>query len=493
MNQPYYPADPLFEQAKQILATNPGIGKNRLGAMLGVKAPSSRLRIVRYRGETEGHHTHPDYVRVRQLKEQHPDWSALKLAQTLNLTIDHAKLHLARWIGAQSYTGSQPVTTPKEPAGWSPEPTAHRDNELQDTVQDHTRDLSYRGTRIQTLADLIVYAQVDTRVWEVEKHTLNKYEVAAKTAEGMTTTMLFQIKAWLRRKVVEQHVQHLMKGLLEQFKQAAPILPPLRYETTSRCGLLEVSIMDLHLGKYCALEETGRAFNADITEQMFTRAVTDLLAKTAGLKPEKILFIVGNDMLNTDHLGRETTAGTPQDACQKYQESFLRARKLLVDGILTLRQEAPVQVIVVPGNHDTQCAYYLGDSLAGWLSKTSGVTVDNSMRPRKYVRYHRNLIGFTHGNREKHFDLPLLLATEDPEGWAQSWHREFHLGHFHARKHKMFVPSFDRAGVLIRILPSLCPPDSWHSIMGYNARLAAEALFFHPQDGCVATYTHAPN
>lgn len=493
MNAPYYPDDPLYEKAKQILATNPGIGKNKLGMMLGVKAPSSRLRIVRYRGETEGHSTHPDYLRVRQLKEANREWSALKIAQALGLTIDHAKLHLARWTGAQSHGVVPPVTKAIEPAALPASPTANSDNELQDTVHDNSRDLSYRGTRIQTLEDLIAYAQVDTRVWEVERHTLNKYEVAAKTPEGMATTMLFQIKAWLRRKVVEQRVASLMQGLLEQFKQAAPIQPAIHCESMNRRGLLEVSIMDLHLGKYCALEETGRSYNFELAEQTFNRAVNDLLAKTAGLKAEKILFVVGNDMLNTDHLGRETTAGTPQDSAGRYQEAFLRGRKLLMNGILTLRQQAPVQVVVVPGNHDTQCAYYLGDSLAGWLHRTAGVTVDNNTRPRKYVRYHRNLIGFTHGHAEKHFDLPLLLATEDPEGWAQSRHREFHLGHFHARKHKMFVPSFDRAGVLVRILPSLCPPDAWHSIMGYNARLAAEALYFDPDEGCVATFTHAPN
>ena len=201
----------------------------------------------------------------------------------------------------------------------------------------------------------------------------------------------------------------------------------------------------------------------------------------------------GNDFLNTDHLGRTTTAGTPQDEAIRYQESFLRGRQLLVRAIDRLRQIAPVQVVMVTGNHDTQRLYYLGDVLEAWFRNTKDVAVDNSPRQRKYFRYHGNLIGFTHGHNEKHFDLPLLLATEQPEGWAASRHREFHLGHFHSRKHKMFVPSFDRAGVLVRILPSLCPPDAWHSAMGYNARLAAEALYFDPEQGCVANFIHSPN
>jgi len=56
------------------------------------------------------------------------------------------------------------------------EKSRQRARMMQDNVHDGERDLSYRGTRIQTLADLLVYAQVDTRIWEVERHVINKYE-----------------------------------------------------------------------------------------------------------------------------------------------------------------------------------------------------------------------------------------------------------------------------------------------------------------------------
>ena len=46
--------------------------------------------------------------------------------------------------------------------------------------------------------------------------------------------------------------------------------------------------------------------------------------------------------------------------------------------------------------------------------------------------------------------------------------------------------------MIIRILPSLCSPDSWHSSMGYAGKLAADALFWDREEGCVATFTHSP-
>ena len=225
-----------------------------------------------------------------------------------------------------------------------------RDNELQDNVHDGERDLSYRGTRIQTLADLLVYAQVDTRIWEVERHVINKYEVAAKTPEGMTTSMLFQIKAWLRRKITEEKLQNLMQGILEQFRQAAPIQPPILHRAGPK-GLLEISIMDHHLGKYCSQLETGRAYDPEISERMFIIALEDLLSKSASLPAEKILFVCGNDFLNTDHLGRTTTAGTPQDEAIRYQESFLRGRQLL-DACRTAEVRVPDDVAVIGVDND---------------------------------------------------------------------------------------------------------------------------------------------
>jgi hypothetical protein len=89
---------------------------------------------------------------VRQLKQTHPDWGAVKVAQALGLTLDHAKVHLARWIGAQNYAGAIPAPAVAATTETLELPPTH-DNELQDNMHDGERDLSYRGTRIQTLPD----------------------------------------------------------------------------------------------------------------------------------------------------------------------------------------------------------------------------------------------------------------------------------------------------------------------------------------------------
>ena len=152
MNKANLQMDPLYVRARQILQAQPEIGKARLAALLGIKTPTSRRLRERWRGETQGHSTHPDYVRVQELKQIHPEWGAVRVAQALGLTIDHAKVHLARWVGAQSHTGA--TSTPTNPVlAEAPAPASSvaapsvRDNELQDNVHDGERDLSYRGIR----------------------------------------------------------------------------------------------------------------------------------------------------------------------------------------------------------------------------------------------------------------------------------------------------------------------------------------------------------
>ena len=485
--------DQIYAKARAQIAADPDISKGKLARLLGIHVPMARRLKERYRGEILGHRTDPEYQEFLKLKTLHPDWGCHRISAALSMPIERAKLCLARYTGATaaSRAGAPPSSTatakPVQAAQLSSESSA-----FQDSVDKDHRDLTYRGTRITTLDDFLVFAQVDTRVWEVEKHVINRWEVGAKGPGGeIISAPLYQIKVWLRRKHIEQQITQLMQGLLSEFQKQAPPRPPY-VQTTHGQGMLEVSLMDLHLGKIAWEPETGRHYCPDTAEQMFWAAVEDLLAKASGCKPGKILFVAGNDFFNTDHMGRTTTAGTPQDEGMVWKQAFIRGRNLLVQAIDRLRQVAPVHVVSVNGNHDTARVFYLGEVLQAWFSRTPDVTVDNAPTQRKYVHFGANLIAYTHGNNERHPNLPLLMAQERPQEWANSRHREWHLGHWHIKRHKMFLPIEDQQGVLVRIVPSLCPADAWHSSMGYGGKLAAEAYYWDPADGCVATFTHSP-
>ena len=55
--------------------------------------------------------------------------------------------------------------------------------------------------------------------------------------------------------------------------------------------------------------------------------------------------------------------------------------------------------------------------------------------------------------------MPLIMATEKPEMFARTSHREVHCGHLH----KEMVTS---TGVSAWFIPSICPNDEWHKRWG---------------------------
>jgi len=433
--------DQLYANARQLLMKNPEMGKKPLAALLGIHPPMARQFKERFRGEQDGHRTDAQYQQFLAVKNNHPNWGSLRIAQAMHVKLHIASLLLARFVGATDTVTAMP------PSGQTKE-------------------------------------SADSEAGLVNAQPANVAEALAAARQRIPVLETENI-------VAASQIKELLGGMLAQFKASAPVRPPVRYAQTGG-GMLELSLMDLHLGKLCWAPETGRHYDPEVAEEMFWTALEDLLAKASGCRLEKILFVAGNDFFNTDSLGRTTTAGTPQDDGLTWKQGFIRGRDLLVRAVERLRQLAPVLVTCVNGNHDTARVFYLGEVLQAWFSRMPDVTVDNSPAQRKYVHYGRNLIGFTHGDRERHPSLPLLMANDQPVAWAASQHREWHLGHWHVKRHKMFLPIADQQGVLVRIVPSLCPADAWHSSMGYGGKLAAEAYYWHPQDGCVATFTHSP-
>ena len=145
----------------------------------------------------------------------------------------------------------------------------------------------------------------------------------------------------------------------------------------------------------------------------------------------------------------------------------------------TLREIAPVEVVVVPGNHDYERMFYIGDAIYSWYNNCKEVIVNNGPSPRKYIVYGKNVIGYTHGNEEKIADLPLIMANEMAEQWANIAYTEWHLGHNHKRKEMNWTGVDERFGTILRILPSLSGTDAWHHKKGYigNTRAAQSYMY----------------
>ncbi len=348
----------------------------------------------------------------------------------------------------------------------------------------------YNGTQsITSLKQALEFCKVDLNIWEVERHVFNSWDVTMKDKAGEPIKRTnYQCKVWFKRLRNSTIVMDIQK---EDMKRYAVKYPKIAYTKNKDSKMLEISIYDLHYQKLAWGEESGENYDVKIASQRFSNALIDLLSRGSIHNIEKIVFVIGNDFFNSDGISNATTAGTPQDTDVRWQKAFREGRKLLVTGIETLMQVAPVEVVSIFGNHARQAEFYLSDAISCWFHACKNVTVDNSPKSRKYIQYGNGLLGLCHGDTEKINQLPMLMATENASGWASSRYREWHIGHLHHEKKRVFDTIIEDKSCVVRHLSSLSGTDAWHNRAGYvGAKQSAEAFVWDKENGIESMFYH---
>jgi hypothetical protein len=273
--------------------------------------------------------------------------------------------------------------------------------------------------------------------------------------------------------------------IIKDLKKYSPKYPKIKYSKVKEGHLLVVDPADIHIGKLCSAYETGEEYNNRIAIDRIREGVHGILDKVKGFSMEKILLIIGNDILHTDNAKRTTTSGTAQDTDGMWYNNFLLAKSIYVEVIETLCQIAPVHVQYDPSNHDYTNGFFLADTINSWFANCKSVTFNTSIEHRKYFRYHGNLIGSTHGDGAREQELPLLMAQEAPKEWAACKHRYFYKHHIHHKTSK------DYGSVCVETLRSASGTDSWHHRNAFqHAPKAMEGFIHHPSHGQIARITH---
>lgn len=384
--------------------------------------------------------------------------------------------------------GEKPAggTTPEKPAG--------------DTVQEvgtssDSKELTLEAERVVTLEDALKKADVDLTRWDVERWVINSWEVGARGPDKkVRVTPLWQVKAWLKAKN-GWNPSEFRKILLDDMRKLKPSYVPIERAGRSEPILAEMSIFDAHFGKLAWSPETGQDYDVKICRNRYMMAARDLLSRAAEYSPERIVYVVGNDFFHVDHKSH-TTSGTPMDTDGRWQKAF----RIGKDCVITLAEEAvqiaPVDIVIVPGNHDREKAFCLGEVLDARFQGHNDVNILNDPDPFSYYRWGKVLLGFNHGEQygsdRKRSDLPTQMATDRPLDWAETICREWHLGHFHSEDE--LVWKYRRVKqireVNVRVLPSLSSTDAWHRSMGYASPLAAECHFYHKDKGRWGYHVH---
>ncbi len=371
--------------------------------------------------------------------------------------------------------------------------------------------------RITTLEELVQFFKVDTEKWQVNSFRVNKWEQASK--EGVVP--LYQVRAQLGRnqereaeiaaEIYRQAVEDL-RAVGAARAEPAPTRDYCTLDPEDDLHLLEIAVFDPHIGMYGWAQEVGEDYDSATAVRRYTDVVDKALAVSDFYSVERILYVVGNDLSHVDALGEQqkggtTTAGTAQDFDSRLPKVFSAIRRAVVSGIDKAARIAPVDVLVIPGNHDEQTTYKLGEVLQAWYRNDPRVDVKYDVesedeaywpRRRQYYQYGHNALMFTHGMeyKRKRDPLPLLFATECPPMiWATTTHREVHTGHNHIRMSGRYQPEQDvteTRAIITRSLPGLTPEDAWHYQQGYKHAQAGTALVFRRSGGIAGLHEFTP-
>ena len=277
--------------------------------------------------------------------------------------------------------------------------------ELQETneISGNKWNIVLPKTRIHTLEQLVEYANIDLELWHVERLIINKWEVGAKIGEELEVTPLFQVKAFLVRKKAVENARKEIEELKELAKREASLPIKIRKLNKTSGYVLEIDIADHHFGKLAWKQETGdQNYDTKIALQCFQRALGTILERVSTYTFDEILFIIGNDLFNSDDVEGRTTKGTYVSSDVRYQKTFAVVRTAMIDAIETLRRlTKQVRVVMVSGNHDHLSVWHLGDSLECYFHKYDDVAIDNSPKYHKYYQYGKVMIAWTHGDKGK--------------------------------------------------------------------------------------------
>ena len=354
-----------------------------------------------------------------------------------------------------------------------------------------SKSIECNDRRITSLDDLIEHCKIDLDEWEIERHTVNKWEVGAKhpTLGTITTSPLFQVKAFLKKRVptVYDRVEVLMEKLMEKAPMPAPIIRTSRPDAV----MVEASIPDAHFGKLAVNKLSRDVFNLNVSEKRFKQVCEDMLAYYTYLKNycgiEEILVPIGNDLLHVDSYKNTTTRGTPQDVDGFNWEAYDLAVECYIWLLEQLHNIAPLKVFHVSGNHDREKSRHVVREIMMYFKNYRDVYTDVDPVSRKPYTWGNNFILLTHGDLSEgqtRNDLPLVMATEYDDLWSAHKKREIHLGHLHTRKRLKIMEMYEKQGVMIRWLPSISGTDQWHYDNMYVGNCKAGISFkYHKQHG----------
>ncbi len=329
--------------------------------------------------------------------------------------------------------------------------------------------------RPPTVEEMMKACALDPRVWIPQYFKGNAWQGFAKMKvpgekglEEIRKVPLYQSMITCKRVITEELEAAILGFVRGNVKPLPAPKRSLRPTGEDRRFLVCWGLWDTHLGMYAWQSETGASFDVSIARARILNSIDDMLAELRPYPIERLVMPVGNDFLHFDSVRHKTAFGEHfLDTDTRFAKVYMIGLECLSYMVERAREIAPkVEILYIPGNHDTTSSFTLCAALQQRFRADPSVSVDLGANPRKYVTHGGVLLGFDHGAEAKAKQLAMIFATEAKEHWSRSTYREVQVGHTHQRAEEGFATVVPTNGVLVRTNPALCNNDMWHHRQG---------------------------
>lgn len=323
----------------------------------------------------------------------------------------------------------------------------------------------------------------DLELAELHKVDLSKYKISnywskLKTNGKFTSSILCTLI-----KPTDFSLEDFAKYLVNYKPTLLPTVKKDKQEALVNGDEVDVviSLADFHLDKLDITVES-----VEYKVEMYKNVLKNLInTSSRAFNVNKVVFVIGNDLFQTDNIQGATTSGTIVDHSITWNKAYEIGFDLMVNAINLVKQYAnEVQVVLVQGNHARTKEYYLAHALDVYFKNDVEVSFDREFTTVKHIVIGNTFIGYHHGNT-KIDDLPLLFATspESSAAFGNAKYREVHTGDKH------YYLAKEIKGVRVQQMPSLSSTDRWHSDNNFvNSIRAGIALIYHPVKGKVGEF-----
>jgi hypothetical protein len=233
---------------------------------------------------------------------------------------------------------------------------------------------------------------------------------------------------------------------------------------------------DLHFGALMWHEETGHDYDLNIARDTLLSASKYLIEQSPNT--EKCIISDTGDMVEADDFSNMTKrSGNILDVDGRYPKVLRVVRDTFIELIhMALEKHKKVVVIFTKGNHDDMTSFFIQEYLHGYFRNEKRVTIDNSLKPRKYYLHGNTLLGYTHGHEMKPHQCGEVMAHECREHFHKTLHRYFDFGHVHK----------DSSGENVickwETHKNLPPSNAWATGMGYLNQLGTMKAVVYCKD-----------